>query len=193
MVAVSGVAAEKTGAAQEKYNRAALGVREILSRWNAHPDLPTSDSLAAALHSSEDAIEKASALVAGDRWLERRLAHFLAESERLVPGAGEALAKGDLDALGTIVDESQEQAAVTLGNQVPETVFLAEQARAAGALAASSFGAGFGGSVWALLPTVDAEDFAEEWLGRYRAQYAQAASQASTLVTRPGSPLRPVV
>ena len=38
-----------------------------------------------------------------------------------------------------------------LGNQVPETIALARAALAHGAFAACSFGAGFGGSVWALV------------------------------------------
>ena len=43
--------------------------------------------------------------------------------------------------------------------KVPETVFLAKSARAEGALAASAFGAGFGGSVWALVPTESVASF----------------------------------
>ena len=51
-----------------------------------------------------------------------------------------------------------------LGNQVPETISLASTARALGAAAASAFGAGFGGSVWALVPEADAHAFASDWL-----------------------------
>ena len=40
---------------------------------------------------------------------------------------------------------------------------LARAAREHGALAASSFGAGFGGSVWALVERAAAEDFATRW------------------------------
>lgn len=192
VVAVSGVAAEKTGAARDLYNRAALGVQEILRRWNAHPDLPVEQSLADALRSSEDAVDRARALVAEDHYLSHRLAHFLAESESIIPRAAEALVRGDLTTFGEVVDESQQQASLTLGNQVPETEFLARQARRLGAVAATSFGAGFGGSVWAMVPTTDADEFAGAWLERYQAQFPMVAPMASTIITRPGGPIRPL-
>jgi galactokinase len=50
-----------------------------------------------------------------------------------------------------------------LGNQVPATMALARSARELGALAACSFGAGFGGSVWALVDRGIAGDFAARW------------------------------
>ena len=75
-----------------------------------------------------------------------------------------------------------------LGNQIPETNRLQSLARELGAPAASGFGAGFGGSVWALVPTVDADAFAASWLERYLAEYPGLAGAASTLVTRPGRP-----
>jgi len=73
-----------------------------------------------------------------------------------------------------------------LGNQVPETIELARSARRLGAIAASAFGAGFGGSVWALVPATDAARFADEWAAVYRRQFQDAAERAAFLVTRPG-------
>ena len=193
VVAVSGVAAEKTGPARDLYNRAALGVGEILKRWNATGDLPTQQSLADAVRSSDGAATRLRALVGDDDYLRRRLDHFLAESEAIIPAAAEALSAGDLDGFGAAVDQSQQQASVSLGNQVPETEFLARQARTMGAIAATSFGAGFGGSVWAMVPTSDAEAFSEDWLQRYTIQYPMVAPMASTLIARPGGPVRPIV
>ena len=46
---------------------------------------------------------------------------------------------------------SQAEAETLLGNQVPETIALARAARELGAFAVVRFGAGFGGSVWALV------------------------------------------
>ncbi len=51
-----------------------------------------------------------------------------------------------------MAERSQEAAERWLGNQIPETIALARLARHVGATAASAFGAGFGGSVWALVP-----------------------------------------
>ena len=64
-------------------------------------------------------------------------------------------------AFGDLVDRSQQLAERRLGNQVPETIELARSARELGARAASAFGAGFGGSVWALVSRADA-GFANE-------------------------------
>ncbi|WP_022911012.1 galactokinase family protein [Aestuariimicrobium kwangyangense] len=191
VVAVSGVAAEKTGAARDLYNRASLSTLEIVDRWNAQTG--RSDVvLADAVASSPDAPDRLRALVAGDDRLAKRLHQFLEESDRIVPAAAAALAAGDLVGFGRLVDQSQRLTTTDLGNQVDETVALARLARERGALAASAFGAGFGGSVWALVPTVDAEEFAAGWLAEYRAQFPDAGARATTLVTRPGDPARPV-
>jgi galactokinase len=107
----------------------------------------------------------------------------------LVPRAHLALREGDLDAFAATVADSQRLAETHLGNQVPETVALVDHALGLGAQAASAFGAGFGGSVWALVPTADADGFATAWMDRYRAT-GQAPETASALVTRPGAPGR---
>ena len=156
-------------------------------------DLPVQRSLADAVRSSADAPARLAMLVAGDDYLRRRLAHFLAESEEIIPKAAEALSAGDLAAFGAAVDQSQQQASIALGNQVPETEFLAREARALGAIGSTSFGAGFGGSVWAMVPTTDAQGFAQEWLERYTGTYPLVASMASTIIARPGGPVRAVV
>ena len=88
--------------------------------------------------------------------------------------------------LGDVVEQSQRAAEQWLGNQVPETVFLAASARACGAAAASAFGAGFGGSVWALVQKPQADTFIEAWSAQYRARFPEAASRAVFMPTRPG-------
>ncbi|WP_130866157.1 galactokinase family protein [Acidipropionibacterium timonense] len=188
VVLVSGVAAEKTGAARDLYNRASLATREIVRRWNeatGRQDAVLADALAA-----DPGASRLRALVADDDYLTRRLEHFLAESERIIPAAMDALAVDDLAGFGSAVDESQEIADRLLGNQVPQTIALARGARRLGATASTSFGAGFGGSVWALVPTADAEAFGAAWLEDYRDQYPAEAAQATTLVTRPGPSAR---
>jgi len=56
-----------------------------------------------------------------------------------------------------------------LQNQVPQTVWLAAHARDFGAAAATAFGAGFGGAVWALVTEGDADAFAASWLTAFAA------------------------
>jgi galactokinase len=84
-----------------------------------------------------------------------------------------ALERGDLAALGEAVDRSQRAAERFLGNQVPETIELARSARALGARAASAFGGGYGGSVWALVDSSDAGAFRSAWESIYHRRFPE--------------------
>ncbi|GAB3705965.1 galactokinase family protein [Mariniluteicoccus flavus] len=161
VVAVSGVLAEKTGTAQILYNRASLAATAILNTWNQATGRNDA-SLAAALREDPGA-ERLTELVKPEPELGRRLHQFVRESTVIVPEAVKALEARDLEAFGALVDESQRLSETHLGNQVPETVALARQARELGAYAASAFGAGFGGSVWALVDASRANSFGETW------------------------------
>jgi hypothetical protein len=123
---------------------------------------------------------------AGDE-LERRLAHFVAETARVLPAA-EAFRLADDRTLGEIALASQVEARDLLGNQIPATDRLAVLAREHGAFAATSFGAGFGGSVWALARDTDADRFAHAWLDAYRREFPDHTN-AEWFVTRPAPPL----
>lgn len=188
-VAASGIAAEKTGTAREAYNRAAAMTRRILEIWCAATGRNDA-TLAAALASAPDAAHRLREQIAGSRdsgfdttALAARLEQFADETGRIVPAAGEALARGDLDSFGALVDESQRHAEQRLGNQVPETIALARIAHELGAAAASAFGAGFGGSVWALVSSEDAADFCDRWRQRYTAAFPARARDARFLTT----------
>jgi galactokinase len=189
VVAVSGVAAPKTGAAREQYNRASRQAGELLERWRLKTGRRAA-SLAQALRSSPGAAGDMRALVAQEPALRDRLEQFLAESEEIVPAAGDALLRGDLGALGPLVDRSQALAERCLGNQVPETILLARAARDLGAAAASAFGAGFGGSVWALVGRAASEDFRRRWAKAYRDAFPSRAEQAVFFLTGAGPGMR---
>ena len=73
-----------------------------------------------------------------------------------------------------------------LQNQVPQTVALATQARAAGAMAASAFGAGFGGSVWALIEMGEADRFLTAWRAAYAMAFSDEATRADFFLTQAG-------
>src|SRR6185436_4179336 len=103
-----------------------------------------------------------------------RFDQFLEESERLIPSAMGQLEARDYAAFGAIVDRSQALAETLLGNQIPETIALAAFARQQGASAASSFGAGFGGSVWALVRVEEATAFIDRWSRRYADRFPSA-------------------
>jgi galactokinase len=179
VIATSGVAASKAGAARDDYNRLSRGADVLLELWNrSHAPC---GSLAAALASSGAAGDELRGLIRGQTppgWradaLERRLAHFEIE-DVLVVEAVQAIQCADALAIGAVADASQQRAELLLGNQIPETIALARLARPCGAFAASSFGAGFGGSVWALVERERAGAFARRWLAAYRQECAAGA------------------
>jgi len=199
VIASSGVAAEKTGARLADYNRAALRARRAIELWNA-------------VHASE--LRHLGDLVR-DRGIEEceEIAAFLAEREQAtgdaetpdlagrfrqfareellhLPAARSALLTADSGALGRAADLSHADAGEGLGTLIPETAALHDCGRALGAPAVSYFGAGFGGSVWAVLPAGDADAFAREWLKAYTHKFPERARQARTLLTRPGAAAR---
>jgi galactokinase len=198
VIGASGVIAEKTGAARALYNRQARRVHALLDRWRAATGR-TDATLGAVLASSDDAIDRLRDIVRdpavrsnGDSDgfdatdLITRLDQFDAESRDIIPAAGDALERGDLVTLGALVDRSQRGAEVLLGNQVPETFHLARSARSLGAVAASAFGAGFGGSVWALVRRDDAQRFTECWHESYAERFPEPATRATFFTTAAG-------
>ncbi len=125
-------------------------------------------------------------LLRDDQVLLDRFNQFVEESTELVPAAADELDTGDLDAFGRTVARSQELAERLLRNQVPETVALVKSARDHGAWAASAFGAGFGGSVWALVDASSAHTFLDRWQNAYRTACPSAATRSRFFLTRPG-------
>src|SRR5688500_16547969 len=123
-------------------------------------------------------------------YLGPRFAQFREEVEVIVPGVGDSLRDRDFAALGALVDRSMAMAEYALRNQVAETSFLARAARERGAVAASAFGAGFGGAVWAMVRADEADAFVEGWRAAYADTFPRRAERAQWLVTRPGGPAR---
>lgn len=192
-IGVSGVVADKTGSSKANYNRASLAVRSILDIWRKASGLSPA-TLAAAATSSPDAPDRIRAALRESRstnadWLLRRFDQFLLESETIIPQASEALARGDVTAFGSMVDQSQDATEKLLGNQVAETIWLAAEARALGAYAASAFGAGFGGSVWALVARQDADAFAKRWQQAYQHSGHAASRNRQFFFTPAGPPM----
>ena len=117
-----------------------------------------------------------------------RREQFVEECTVIVPGVAAALAACDWITLGALVDRSQFLAEAVLGNQVPETVLLQRLARELGAIAASAFGAGFGGAVWAMVRADDAERFSQQWRTRYLERFPDRAADCRVLTTKPSGP-----
>jgi galactokinase len=196
VIMTSGVHANKTGAERSRYNRASKAVAALLEIWSVETGDRPMSSLAALIESQPDAPERLR------RWIQRghgygaftgaelarRLAHFTAEDAR-VPLAAMAFRDADRQALADLSCASQTSAEGELGNQVHETMALSRLAREQGAFAASSFGAGFGGSVWALVEgdAPACERMATRWLDAYLTSCPHA-SGVQWFVTRPAPP-----
>jgi galactokinase len=192
VIGVSGVKAEKAGNARELYNRISIVTRRILELWRS-ATRKSDVSLAAALESSSDAaarlreiLRNSADLAFPPETLLNRLNQFMEESNAIVPEVSEALASEDLEQVGSLVDRSQCLAETMLENQTPETIELQRSARRLGAAAASAFGAGFGGSVWALVRSERASDFRNEWAAGYRQRFPELSTTSEFLITNAG-------
>ncbi len=189
VIASSGVAAQKIGPAMEKYNSVARRAKLLLELWNRW-ETPQ-PSLSAALTSAPGAADRLRGLVRehgapGDDLL-ARLDQFVREDDRVLD-ALDAVRAADAARLRELSTASQADAESMLGNQVPETVALARSARDLGAFASSAFGAGFGGSVWALVERDQAAAFADRWIASYRSQFP-AREAATVFIASPGPAL----
>lgn len=185
VIGVSGVAAVKTRDALEKYNRVSSLAAEVLAVWQSATGR-TGESLITAATNSIDAPERMREALITSRSaafspneLLNRFEQLLTECTEIIPGVAQSLAAGEFDKIGALVDRSQDGAERLLGNQVPETIALSRIARELGAVAASAFGAGFGGSVWAMVRTDRAESFMLEWAERYRSRFPESAKTSA--------------
>jgi galactokinase len=195
-VASSGIRASKTGNARRRYNELSDRARLAAEHWRhgtggreAHLGAIAVGGPAAVAR-LRDVLTRVGDATARDALL-ARVHHFIEESEAIVPAAAHALATGDLDGFGRLVDRSQALAHELLGNQVPQTRWLAARARRLGAVAASAFGAGFGGSVWALVERDAAPAFLRRWRTGYHRRGARPRRTAWFL-SPPAPPARPV-
>lgn len=195
-IAASGAPAQKTGSAQAAYNDLSARVASLLELWN-RTERPQ-PSLCAAITSRPDAPARMRDLLAGSglpgstiAGLTTRLEHLVREDRRVVEAVA-ACRESDESRIGALSDASQREADTLLGNQVPETTALARLARELGAFAASAFGAGFGGSVWAIVHPEALDAFLDRWLEAYRIEFP-ARTAAVTFAAPPGPPLTQLV
>lgn len=190
VIAMSGVHAAKGGAVQARYNALAGEVSALLAIWNT--EMHREDrSLFGAIRSADDAATRLATMVAASATADRdtlrdRLAQFVDETDVIIPEVTRRLASGDVATIGELVARSQVNAERTLRNQIPETIHLARSAPGFGAVAASAFGAGFGGSVWALVRTEEIERFTEQWRNEYLANFPARRHRAEFFASRPG-------
>ena len=188
-IGVSGVVAEKTGAALASYNRAAQLAAAAAEVWRGATG-STAPHLAAILAEPDFDLGEMRYLlrraVASVPGVLDRFEQFYLEDQHVIPMALDAFSVGDMDTFGQCVAQSQEAAERWLGNQIPETMSLVREARALGALAASAFGAGFGGAVWTMVRTEEALAFLKAWKASYAEQFTPRMPQSAFFIERPG-------
>ena len=199
VIGVSGVVAAKTGAAKERYNRAARTAHLLVDAWNRRAERPVAtlaDAFEAAwtLHGGDTGdvppeLIRAARNMANDEFsadhLEARLHQFHNETWKFVPAAAQAFADGNIQRIGEIAAASQSGAEYALENQIAETIAMVKMAREHGAFAASAFGAGFGGSVWALVAADGVEEFCRSWKASYISAFPSVAHRADVFFTLP--------
>jgi galactokinase len=199
VIGVSGVVAAKTGGAKERYNRAARTAHRLVDAWN-HASGMQVQTLAEAFEAAWTAHggntgDVPPELVAAVRasannefsaeHLEARLHQFHDETWRFVPAAAQAFADGNPERFGEIAAASQAGAERALENQIPETIGLVTLAKEHGAIAASAFGAGFGGSVWALVAADSVDEFSAQWNAAYQRAFPAVAHRGQMFDTFP--------
>ena len=193
VVAASGVLAAKTSNALEEYNRAAARATLVVDVWRdaTHSRARTlSDMLAEGprvIDEFRSVVENRHDLRFPPESLVNRIEQFRVELG-IIRAVGDRLSDGEVDSIGALIEQSQATAESLLGNQVPETISLARSARELGALAASAFGAGFGGSVYALVRADAAAEFTSRWAERYAREFPERRASASFFITRAGPP-----
>jgi galactokinase len=192
VIGVTGVVAEKTGSAREKYNRVSQAAKAILEIWQKASGRTDPTLFEAIVHSS-DALQRIRQVLSQSAHpdytpevLLGRFDQFVDETTHIIPEAVETLARNDLVQFGKLVDRSQAGAEHGLRNQVLETLHLARSARQLGAPAASAFGAGFGGAVWAIVGSREVEGFVANWKNSYCTRFPSLVSASDFLVSRTG-------
>jgi galactokinase len=191
VVAFSGVRAEKTREALEKYNLASRRVGDSVMRFN---------QLAGTQLSTLREVVDYQPKPGGSRWLDAlarapgqsspalpgRVRQFILEDRTHIPGALAALKAKDLTAFGRLVSASHRASKKYLWNIVPEIDHLQRSACTLGAAGASGFGAGFGGSIFAVTTADHAEELTERWQRSYAVRYPGRAADSAFFLAQPG-------
>jgi len=191
VIAVSGALANKTVNAMADYNNAAALAQDAAAAWvsvegrhHRGGELERRPRLAGIVQAVRAelgpegpdfrvrakvsaAIDVAAPIAYPKGTLTRRFQQFFDESEIFVPRLAQALAEDDRASLGLWSDHSHSHSVHLLMNTLPETEWLPQEARRLGAHGASAFGAGFGGSCWAIVDRKDADDFSRRWAKAY--------------------------
>ena len=182
VTAYSGKRAEKTRDAMKKYNRLSGDAAEAVRVLNGA--LTTGHGLLRDFFHELPPSERAEAAgktlrsAGAGRGLTGRACQFFRERE-LIEKAVDFLRESRMEEYGKLLNESHELSREYLKNIAPEVDRLQHLALELGALGATGFGGGFGGSCYALVDEAETKPFIEEWRTAYLKLYPRYRDQAS--------------
>lgn len=187
VIASSGVKARKTGDAKDAYNLASDRAKRVVVCWNENQGTRFSNmgEMVRSQNFSRSLLQSILFTEENAASLWNRSLQFEKETGDIIPGFIRDLNSQNWSGLGGFTDESQRMADGWLGNQVPETNELVHLARQAGAYAASAFGAGFGGAVWALIDRENADTFRARWMKQYAAAFPSKSQYLDFFIDHP--------
>jgi galactokinase len=197
VVCFSGVRAEKTKAALDRYNLASRRALDATTACNAAWGTEN-ENLRGVLDHAEGhhgrramiVIERALAGTPRELRLADRVRDFALEDRRYLPEAERALCRRDLRRFGRMIDLSHAASRRYLGNIVPQVDFLQRIAGRLGAHGASGFGAGFGGAMFAVVAESRAAEFTARWEQEYRVAYPRESAEARFFPVAPADGMR---
>ena len=176
VVAYSGKKAEKTKEAMLKYNRlseeAASAVRRLNEINGTRFHLLRDFFKELPVHERADAAYEQLAKSGEGIRIAERACQFFRETE-ITQRAFGCLKERDIGEFGRLINDSHNLSKKYLKNIVPEIDFLQKSANHMGAPGATGFGAGFGGSCYAVVSESCFPDFIESWKEKYIKKYPQ--------------------
>ena len=179
VVAYSAKVAEKTKEAMAKYNRlsknasSSVGVLNEINGTN-HTLLRDCYQNMSCEQTARDVYKQ---LSRRDKMLAERAYQFFMERE-IISRAVRCMKDGDIKGYGKLINESHELSKRYLGNIVPEVDFLQQTANRLCAYGATGFGAGFGGSCYAVVGRSESKDFIHRWEEEYLRAFPQYRKKA---------------
>ena len=187
VVGYSGQKAEKTANAMEKYNRLSINAKKSVEVLNSI--LNANKTMLRDFFKDLQPKQKAEYAYEilnehGYPELAERAYQFYREEE-IIEEAVDALMDNKMDIFGDLINMSHYLSRDYLKNITEEIDYLQKSALKIGALGSSGFGAGFGGSCYAIVPAEEAETFKDKWKNRYIEKFHKYKDVASFEIYKP--------
>lgn len=193
VIASSGVIAEKTGNAMVDYNDASEHARRIASHLgckNLRQVFDLYGSLSCIAETLKQSVTSTQSDYSLQEWVKDmiRVKQFIEESDVIGEGMARALSSStdQHNKIKELSFFSHSLGDEALGNLVEATAWLPKRAMHLKALGSSSFGAGFGGSVYAVVNSNEADSFEKQWSDDYKKAFPQYAKNSVFFTMRPG-------